>query len=174
MGKHVMQEWTADLPFMQQTVLISAVRGCDGMRKYHEAKPLMRWYRRCILLSAFDGRALTDPFETGGGSFTGPVAGEFITTAYQKQQAMDQAVDGFLVARDEVPLHFYSHTMHAFQILGYKYPGQETREFWHDVYMRMVNAFHLRPESEDDMDTRLGDDMDGWKAREDCAGGCSN
>lgn len=144
------------------------------MRKHHPAKPLMRWYRRCVLLSAFDGRALTDPFEPGGGSFTGPVDPALIHAGeYQRAKAMAQAVDAFLVARDELPLHFYTHTMHAFEILGYKYPGQETREFWIDVYCRMVHAFHLWPETETQMDLRLGDDIEAWKMREDCAGGCS-
>lgn len=62
----VLQNWVTDLTFMQQTVLISAVRGPDGLRKDHPVKILLRWYRRCILISAFDKKALTDPFYHGG------------------------------------------------------------------------------------------------------------
>jgi len=43
---------------MQQSVLLTAVRGPDGLPKYHSSKYLLRWYRRCILLSAMDGRVL--------------------------------------------------------------------------------------------------------------------
>lgn len=68
----VQQEWVLEIPFMQQSVLFAAVRAPDGLRKDHPTKVLLRWYRRCILLSAFDRRALTCPFEEGGGSFTGP------------------------------------------------------------------------------------------------------
>ena len=91
---------------MQQTVLISAIRGPDGVAKGHRLKPLLRWYRRCIVLSAFDGRALTDPNEPGGGSFTGPLG---IT--------LETAVDDFIKSRDEMTLHYYGHAMHAFEII---------------------------------------------------------
>jgi|SRR6478609_5372468 len=68
----VQQEWVLEIPFMQQSVLFAAIRAPDGLRKDHPTKVLLRWYRRCVLLSAFDRRALTCPFEEGGGSFTGP------------------------------------------------------------------------------------------------------
>lgn len=68
----VLQDWVQGLPMMQQTVLLTAVRGPDGLPKYHATKWVLRWYRRCILLSAMDGRVLADPVEPNGGSFTGP------------------------------------------------------------------------------------------------------
>lgn len=67
-----LQDWVMNLTIMQQSVLIAAVRGPDTIRKDHVAKLLLRWYRRCILLSAFDKRVITDPYEKVGGSFTGP------------------------------------------------------------------------------------------------------
>lgn len=67
----VLQPWVNALPFMQQGILISAVRGCDGIPKRHKAKLIVKWYRRCILVCAFDGSIFLDPFEPGGGSFTG-------------------------------------------------------------------------------------------------------
>lgn len=48
----VMQTWTASLPMMQQTVLLENTRGPDTIAKYHPSKFLLRWYRRCILISA--------------------------------------------------------------------------------------------------------------------------
>ena len=50
----VLQDWVLELTMMQQSVLIAAVRGPDGIAKNHVAKLLLRWYRRCILKSAFD------------------------------------------------------------------------------------------------------------------------
>lgn len=83
----VQQEWVLEIPFMQQSVLFAAVRAPDGLRKDHPTKVLLRWYRRCVLLSAFDRRALTCPFEEGGGSFTGPFtllhALEFLVKPYR-------------------------------------------------------------------------------------------
>ena len=68
----VTQEWTHSLPMMQQTVLLTAIRGADNSPKYGQPKMLIRWYRRCILLSAMDGKVLNDPCSHNGGSFTGP------------------------------------------------------------------------------------------------------
>lgn len=84
----VQQEWVLEIPFMQQSVLFAAIRAPDGLRKDHPTKVLLRWYRRCVLYSAFDRRALTCPFEEGGGSFTGPFrarhAIEFLTSSHAR------------------------------------------------------------------------------------------
>jgi hypothetical protein len=71
-NKSVLQEWTFGLSFMQQSVLLTAVRGPDGIPKYHSVKYLLRWYRRCILLSSFMGRVVPNPYDSDGGSFLGP------------------------------------------------------------------------------------------------------
>lgn len=151
----VLQPWIHDIPFMQQSVLLSAMRNADGVAKEHPSKDLIRWYRRCVVLSAFDGRALTDPNEPGGGSYTGPV------------KDIELAADNFIKSRDEMSLHYYVHAMHAFQILGAHYPILSTRLFWRGVYSRMVNALHLLPEDDIDMNSRLGDSMTNWRRRSD-------
>ncbi|MGR3280624.1 hypothetical protein ACSYAD_36835, partial [Acaryochloris marina NIES-2412] len=51
---------------------MSAIRGPDWIEEYSSIKMLIRWYRRCILISAIDRKEFTDPCELGGGSFTGP------------------------------------------------------------------------------------------------------
>lgn len=61
---NALQDWVINLPLMQQSVLISAIRGPDGVAKKHKCKPLVRWFRRCVLVSAFDGAAITDPRAT--------------------------------------------------------------------------------------------------------------
>lgn len=157
----VTQPWTHEIPFMQQSVLLSALRNEDGVEKGHPAKALIRWFRRCVVLSAFDGRALTDPTEPGGGSYTGPV------------ENIEAAADDFLRARDGMALHYYAHAMHAFQIIAVHHPDDEIAEFWGRVYTRMAHALHLWPEMANQMNARLGDNPEGWKAREDRAGGCS-
>lgn len=171
----VTQEWTHALPLMQQSVL----------------------------LSAFDGVALETPWELGGGSFTGPSCdevgpiadGPFIDSvsirrgdrlveswdnlrkpsfAEQLEFGMATAVDDFIRAGDELPHHYYTHFMHAAEVLGYKHPHQDIRAFWYSVYERLVHALHLYPESEAQMDARLGDTIDGWRARSDKAACCSD
>lgn len=158
----VLNDWVENLSMMQQSVLLSAIRNSDGVEKFHPSKMLLKWYRRCVLRSAFDGRTLTTPDEEGGGSFTGPV------------YSLGVAADDFVTARDGMSLHYYAHAMHAFEILGYKHPDLPTRAFWYSTYVRMAHALHLYPENERQMDLRLGDNIAGWEARNDSAATCSD
>lgn len=172
--RSVLQPWVETLTMMQQSVLLSAIRGADGFPKGHPAKPLTRFFRRCILVSAFDQRALTNPWDDGGGNFTGPSIThrdmEFGVWDFASDQAkwalMSRVVDDFLRSRDELPLHYWDHQQHAFEILGYKHPDLTVRAFWFGIYARMARAFHFQPESEADMDMRLSDNEENWSARD--------
>lgn len=158
----VMQVWTQDLSMMQQTVLLTAIRGPDGLPKYGSVKMLLRWYRRCVLLSAMDGRALLDPIETNGGSFTGPSLIAPYTNYGEWESPMMELVSEYLRTLDAIPHHFQLHLMHAIEILGYKHPTDRIREFWNAVYFRLVRDMHLNPESESQLDERLGDSREKW------------
>lgn len=161
----VVQQWVTELPMMQQTVLLTAVRGPDGLPKYHPTKFVLRWYRRCILLSALDGKVLADPAERNGGSFTGPS----VDSLNLWPEQMDERVTEYLRSLDEVPHHFQMHLMHAVEILGYKHPDFQVRAWWHRVYVRLVHDMHLWPETQEQLDKRLGDSREGWLARGDVA-----
>lgn len=179
----VIQEWVQRLSFMQQSVLLSGIRGPDGVRKQHPCKPLLRWYRRCVLISAFEGKAITNPFSPGGGSFTGPIGdvssgGQLATFEADWPKYIRGYVDDYLIARDELPYHFQVHLMHAFEIIGYCHPDQTIRTFWNQVYVRIVEAMHLWPEEPHELAARLGDNKAQWLARADvtergCAVTCS-
>ena len=162
------QDWVCHLTVMQQSVLFAAIRNADGVEKRHPSKGLLRWYRRCVLLSAFDGRALADPNEPGGGSFTGTLSNS------AEEWTLQQAADHFIDARDGMTLHYYAHAMHAFEILGYHHPDPQIRNFWFNVYRRMAEALHLWPEDADQLDARLGDNEAGWRARNDPSTTCSD
>ncbi|MGH7130994.1 MAG: hypothetical protein ACREJO_03505 [Phycisphaerales bacterium] len=153
----VLQVWVTELSLMQQSVLIAAVRGPDGIKKDHVAKVLCRFLRRSFLISAFEGHALLSPDEPGGGSFTGPCSWPGGITA---------ALDEYLRCVDELPHHFQLHLMHAAEILGYKHPNPMVGEWWHSCYLRLVNDLHLQPESEAVMDKRLGDREGDWRSAE--------
>lgn len=176
MKRSVLQDWVMELTHMQQSVLIASVRGPDGLRKDHPSKALCRWLRRCFLISAFDGKALTDPVYPGGGSFTGPSVTEEEIEAFRKSHPIyqrlawhyvmiDKAKD-YLRYVDEMPHHFQLHMMHAAEILGYKHPNDHVQYFWNQFYLMIVNDAHLRPEPEADMDRRLGDSEHNWRAAE--------
>ncbi len=162
----VTQTWTHALPMMQQTVLLTGIRGPDGLAKYGSVKMLLRWYRRCVLLSAMDGRVLANPYDNNGGSFTGPSLGVRVEAW---EAAMDTHMDAYMRDLDAVPFHFQMHFMHAAEILGYKHPDERVRAWWRNVYGRLVHGMHLHPETEVELDGRLGDSRSGWLHRADRA-----
>lgn len=177
----VLQPWVCNLTFMQQSVLIAAIRGPDGIWKDHKTKLLCRWLRRCVLISAFDGVALLNPVQPGGGSFTGPSMqevdlrrlcdGHSLAECDEKcppiwQDKMDQLIEEYLRCVDELPHHFQLHFMHAAEIIGYKHPDNQIRCWWNRTYLRLVNDAHLMPEPEERMDIRLSDCQKHWRAAE--------
>lgn len=164
----VLQAWVSRLPLMQQTVLLTAIRGPDGLPKYGAIKMLLRWYRRCVLLSALDGRVLTDPIEPNGGSFTGPSLDGYDELDPWADR-MQVHVNQYLRDLDAVPHHFQLHFMHAAEIVGYKHPDDQIRHFWRCLYERLVHDMHVWPETEEQLDARLGDSRDGWLQRADPA-----
>ncbi len=174
-SQSVLQHWVEGLPFMQQSVLIAAVRGPDGIRKDHVAKLLLRWYRRCIMISAFERVSVLNPTYPGGGSFTGPSLSpqhgdtdqrSSRVLSWSEGKDLGKVLDCYLRSVDELPHHFQLHFMHAAEILGYKHPVESIREWWQLTYMRLVNDMHLFPETQEQMDTRLSDQEATWRARE--------
>ena len=153
---------------MQQTVLLTAVRGPDGIAKYAGIKMLLRWYRRCVLLSAMDGKVLDKPWTNNGGSFTGPSFPDEPLHGFWEAE-MGRIVDTYLREVDAMPHHFHLHLMHAVEILGYKHPDERIRSWWLKVYNRLANDAHLHPETEVELDERLGDTREGWLRRADPA-----
>lgn len=169
MTGNVLQEWVGAISMMQQTVLLTAIRGPDNHPKYGGgAKMLLRWYRRCVLLSAMDGRVLQDPIEPNGGSFTGPsLEGEDPEDPWEER--MQVHVNDYMRQLDALPHHYQMHFMHAVEILGYKHPVVRTRFFWNRLYVRLAHDLHLWPETEAQLDERLGDTRSGWLKRADPA-----
>lgn len=171
--KCVMQPWMFGLPMMQQTVLLTAIRGADGLTKYHPAKYVQRWFRRCTLRCSFGGMVFDNPGTPGGGSFTGPVPqcqtlrGDTMVQIDNWELFMDNAFGEYLSRVDEVPHHFHLHIMHASEILGYHHPDARIRSWWNKTYLRMVNDMHLQPETQEELDTRLSDSHDEWWKRND-------
>lgn len=166
--------WVETLPFMQQSVLISAVRAPDGLRKDHPVKVIMRWYRRCVLISAFNRREMLTPFEIGGGSFTGPFTlNHAVSMGISPHDfhgdmwvGFDRTREVYLRYVDEMPHHFQLHLMHAAEIIGYNCPNEDKRVWWRTFYFMIVNDAHLHPETADEMNKRLSDYEDHWRARE--------
>lgn len=148
---NVVQEWVSNLPLMQQTVLLCALRGPDGSMKNAGCKYLLRWYRRCILKSAMDGSIFLDPYTEGGGSFMGPIP-----------NSMDWALTEYFNSIDSLPHHYQMHFLHAIEILGYKHPHSIISKRWFYIYNKYVQKMHLNIETVEQLDYRLRDNEEQW------------
>lgn len=152
----VLHPWVEQLTLMQQAVLMTAVRGPDGIRKDHPVKVLLRYFRRCTLVRAFERDVCFDPSAPGGGSFTGPLL----------EGDIREYIKIYLSHIDELPHHFQLHLMHAAEIVGYCCPDVRAREFWHEFYLAIVKDAHLAAETKEQMMIRLGDNEADWRAGE--------
>ncbi len=100
MSESDVHEWVSDLPFKMQAVLLSALRGCDGVRKEDPSKALVRKYRALILK---------------------PAAGS-TPRSFMHDNVTQSDVELFLSDIDHYPLHWYIHFMHAAEIVGWYKP----------------------------------------------------
>lgn len=133
----VVQDWVGQAcTWKQQTVLLCSLRGCDGSPKEDASKKLTRQIRRLVLHSASD-----------------PGKDKFMEAQEMSKVVTDVAED-----LDHYPVHWVMHSIHAFEILAYKHPNVKARSECLNAYMTLVNALHLRIESEEDLDRRLADD----------------
>lgn len=163
----VLQPWVMELPFMQQSVLLTAVRGPDGVPKYHASKFIVRWYRRSVLISSFAKCAILNPWQEDGGSFYGPSCQPPPAGGDEWEAELEPRVADYMRSLDELPHHFQMHMMHAAEIVGYQHPAPRIAAWWYKFYGRLAHDMHLWPETRAQMCERLGDSRDGWLRRAD-------
>jgi hypothetical protein len=130
----VVRAWVANLPFKQQTVVLCALRGCDGLPKEDPSKPFVRYYRHCVLLNAAT---------PGGPNDDGFMA---LGAAPDLRTFPDL---------DRYPMHWVGHFMHGAEILAYNHDDPLVAAYWAAVYLKIVHALHLQPETLADLNRRL-------------------
>jgi hypothetical protein len=132
MGKgSVLQEWMAELPWKQQSVVFSSLRGPDNFRPA-AVKVINRWLRGVTQKNA-------DP-----------------TTDYMKDLPHPSLED---LQRDleYCTMHYYCHLMHTMEIIGYNCPDKNIAETARKYYQAMAGFLHLNPETEEQLGRRLCD-----------------
>lgn len=135
----VVQSWvTEECSYKQQAVILSALRGCDGIQKEDISKQFTRQFRFDILNPA-------ENVGKGDRQFMTPI------------NLDGDMISKFLSNIDHYPVHWLFHFMHAMEIVGYKHPDQHKRMFWFTMYENLCNALHVRIESEKTNDLRLSD-----------------
>jgi hypothetical protein len=132
----VVQGWLAECTLKQQTVLLSALRGCDGKYKEDYSKPFTRKLRSVLLKNA------------GGLQTPGKFMADFVG---------EEELTKFVSNLDHYPMHWLMHFTHAVEIVGFKHPVPEIQIFWFRLYIEICKALHLNPETEDQLDKRLAD-----------------
>lgn len=144
--KSVLQDWVMELPLREQGVLLTAVRGCDNEPKtwtrtgvaYSPGRRLTAFIRYCFMNPA-------DPREVDveeGAFFQSHPPAPFKPSEF-----------------GHLPQHWYSHAMHALEVVGYRHPDATGVGFIaRGLYELMVHNLHLRPESPGDMVERLSED----------------
>ncbi len=134
----VVQDWVAkNCSFKQQTVLLSALRGCDTVEKNDVSKLFIRKYRSAVLKDA----------SPGGGDF-------------MKDEITREIITEFTKSLDKYPIHFILHFTHAVEIVGFKHQDLMIGHWWYRLYLDLVNAFHMNPETEEECDKRLADGVE--------------
>ena len=134
----VVRPWLSQTcSWKQQTVLLSSLRGCDGVQKEDPSKQLVRGLRAVLLHSA----STRDQEAT-----------------FMKPVGFDEACGIFLNNLDHYPVHWLMHFSHAVEIVAYKHPDCHVAETWWEIYRDLCLALHVGVESEDRCDERLRDD----------------
>lgn len=139
----VVQDWLSDLTMKQQTVLLAAFRGCDGLPKTDPSKHFTKMMRATLLKNA-------DPAST----FYPP---ENALTDPEVDLVDDFFIDCSRGGMDQYPVHWLLHLLQAAEIVGYKCPILAWKNYWKYFYETGVKAMHLNPETEGQLDERLKD-----------------
>lgn len=129
----VVQDWvTNNCSMKMQTVLFCALRGCDGVPKEDNSKASNRFVRSLVLFNA----------ATSDSSFMKPDLTK---------------IREFIRDLDHYPVHFVTHQMHAFEIIGYCHNLREIRNMCCRIYEAFTTALHVKTETKSQMQKRLED-----------------
>ena len=134
----VVQEWVSShCTWKEQTVLFCALRGTDANGS-HDLKSLTRWLRKTVLKNAAPDKTFmqeTEPLD--------------IDTIANKRP----------LGLDMLPVHFFGHLLHAFEVVGYRHPIEETRSYASSTYLKLCIYLHVEPENQSSMTERLRDEV---------------
>jgi hypothetical protein len=115
---------------------MSVIRGCDNVPKEDPCKSLARCIRY-VLLNSFSEKPSS-----------------FIENVDDRE--LERRMREVLRSHDQYPVHYIMHVLHATEIIGYKHPDDRVADRWRWFYSNLARCFHLNPETEEQLDARLG------------------
>jgi len=144
MPKSVLQDWVMELPLRHQGTLLTAVRGCDLEPKQWTAmgfsdspgRRLTAFIRYCFMNPA-DDREIDIP----GAFFQSTPPANFKPSEF-----------------GHLPLHWYTHVMHALEIIAYHHVDARVQATASLLYRKMVDGLHLNAETKEQQWERLTED----------------
>lgn len=136
----VLHDWVHGLTFQMQALLMTGVRGPDENNKHNTAKAIVRYLRGAVIKPAGDWRGKND--------------NDFMWGDYSKFRHFKEL---FWSDHDEYPHHFIMHLSHCAEIIGTYHPHYETAAMWEDFYLESCHAFHMNPETREQLEKRLDD-----------------
>lgn len=138
----VLQDWVMNLQRREQGTLLTAVRGCDLAPKdennLNSTERQLSAYVRWCFLNPADEREVD---KVAGCWFKSKPPENFRPSAL-----------------GHYPLHWYSHMMHSLKIISVRHPSSQVRLDTGRLYLKMVSSLHLNPETDEQMEARLGED----------------
>jgi hypothetical protein len=146
----VFQDWMFNLPMQQQSVLVLACRGPDGIPKFHPVKEIVARYRASVLKAAYLGRAM---WVDEGDDTTFMTLRQFSDDAHWGKCILQPFFDNI----DAIQFHYVTHLLHGAEIIGYKHPIPLFKRRWLHFYDLGCNHMHVNPETEGQMNARLSD-----------------
>lgn len=141
----VTPNWMTALSLQQQSVVLLAARGPDGVAKEHPCKVITKVYRGTVFVQAKIGRLLE--YGEKGDTFA----------CLEPMLRWNEVVKTYLLHVDSLPHHYHMHLMHGAQIIGYKHPNIGIAGRWQQFYYCCCEDLHLTEESQELMDARLND-----------------
>ena len=143
--RSVLQDWVMELPLREQGTLMTCVRGCDLEPKIWERTGVA--YSPSRRLTAFIRWCFMEPADLREVNLT---EGAFMMT---------DPPDPFRPSEfGHLPQHWYSHAMHALEVVGYRCPDEALAFNAERLYIAMVHNMHLNIESKEEMIERLSED----------------
>lgn len=152
----VLHDWVCRLTFQQQALLLTAMRGPDENNKYNAAKAIVRYLRGVVIKPAgnWDGKNNNDFM---WGEYTRPAEEERESLRGETFYLFENYANIFWQDHDEYPHHFIMHLIHCAEVVGYNHPDPVIANYWLTFYLHACNAFHMNPETNEEMNNRLND-----------------
>lgn len=140
----VLQDWVMELPLREQGMLLTSVRGCDDEPK--------QWIARGVAESP--GRRITAYIRWCFMNPADPREVDIPGAFFQSRPPDPFKPSGF----GHLPQHWYSHVMHALEVISYRHPESSVRNIAFDLYEAMVHNMHLNVETVEQYANRLSED----------------